>query len=67
MLEKGDVRRIRRVGSTRFENRANGGRQGERIEGNFELVVDLMIDGESLRALRDSYKTNVSNEPLCAR
>ena len=44
MLEKGDVRRTRRVGSERFENRGNGGRQGERIEGDLEHIVQRLDD-----------------------
>ena len=44
MLEKGDVRRIRRVRSERFENRGNGGRQSERIEGDLEHIVQRLDD-----------------------
>ena len=44
MLEKGDVRRIRRVGSERFESWRNGGRQGERNEGDLERAVQRLND-----------------------
>ena len=44
MLDKGDVRRIRRVGSERFESWRNGGRQGERNEGDLERAVQRLND-----------------------
>ena len=44
MLEKGDVRRIRRIGSERLEDRGNCGRQGERIEGDLKHVVQRLDD-----------------------